>query len=266
MMEPGGQSDDSGGQLGALGEALDGVTRGVRDVVRAIPGVRQVEAQAEAGGRFIRGELKKRLDSGDPPPIPPRRPPPAIAAPRSEPPRAVSTGRPSVAQALQALLTASMRSTPEMGRRMLLEGLVGELVPDEARILSALSDGSIYALVHITEPGIGGHRHRVLENASSVGRAAGVALPEYVHLYVSHLRRMGLVESGPEDHSLKDEYDILLSEPKLRATIASRGKGPRGVRIMRRTVRISDLGRELWETAHPPQDQVNDEPPDAPPT
>jgi Abortive infection alpha len=145
---------------------------------------------------------------------------------------------------------------------MLLEVLVGELVPDEARILSALSDGSIYALVHIAEPGIGGYRHRVLENASSVGRAAGVSLPEYVHLYVSHLLRIGLVESGPEDHSLKDEYDILLSEPKLRATIAARGKGPRGVRIMRRTVRISDLGRELWETAHPPQD-LNDDPPDA---
>jgi hypothetical protein len=33
------------------------------------------------------------------------------------------------------------------------------------------------------------------------------------------------------------------------------------VRLIRRTVRISDLGRELWEAAHPPQD-LNDEPPD----
>jgi hypothetical protein len=264
MTEPGGQSDGPGGQLGGLGDALGSVTRGFRHTIRAIPGVRQVEAQAEAGERFIRGELKKRLGGADLPPIPPRRPPPAITAARSEPPRAAPSGRPPVAQTLQALLTASMRSTPASSRRLLLEGLVGELVPDEARILSALSDGSTYALVHIAEPGIGGYRHRVLENASSVGRAAGVSLPEYVYLYVSHLLRIGLVESGPEDHSLKDEYDILLSEPKLRAMIAARGKGPRGLRVMRRTVRISDLGRELWETAHPPQD-LNDEPPDARP-
>jgi hypothetical protein len=260
MTESDGQSDRPGGQLGALGEALGSLTRGFRHTVRAVPGVRQ----AEAASRLVRGELNKRLDRGESPPIPPRPPPPAITAPQSEPPRAVPTARPPVEQTLLALLTASMRSTPELSRRTLLEVLVGELVPDEARILSALSDGSIYALVDIAEPGIGSYRHRVLENASSVGRAAGVALPEYVHLYVSHLRRIGLVESGPEDHSLKDEYDILLSEPKLRATIVSRGKGPRGVRIIRRTVRISDLGRELWETAHPPQD-LKDVPPDARP-
>ena len=154
-----------------------------------------------------------------------------------------------------------MRNTPETSRRLLHEGLIAELVPDEARILSALSDGSTYALVHIAQRGIGGYGDRILENASSVGRAAGVALPEYVHLYVSHLRRAGLVESGPEDPSLKDEYDILLTEPNLLATIASVGKGPLGARIIRRTVRISDLGRELWETAHPRQ-ELDDEPPD----
>ena len=82
----------------------------------------------------------------------------------------------------------------------------------------------------LPSPGSAPHRRRVLENASSVGRAAGVALPEYVHLYVSHLRRLGLVEPGPEDQSLKDEYDILLTEPKLRATIASIGNGPLGAR------------------------------------
>ena len=94
----------------------------------------------------------------------------------------------------------------------------------------ALSDGSSYPLVHIAEPGVGSYQKLVLENASSVGRAAGVALPDRVHLYVSHLRRLGLVESGPEDHSLKDEYDILLTEPKLRETIASIGKGASGCR------------------------------------
>ncbi len=147
-----------------------------------------------------------------------------------------------------------MHDTPSESRRRLHEVLVGELVPDEARILSTLSDGSSYPLVHITRPGVGSYQKLVVENASSVGRAAGVALPDRVHLYVSHLRRLGLVEARPEDHSLKDEYDILLTEPNLRATIDAMGKGPRGARIIRRTVRMSDLGRELWEAARSPQD------------
>ena len=91
-------------------------------------------------------------------------------------------------------------------------------------------------------PESGSNQKLVPENASSVGRAAGVALPDRVHLYVSHLRQLGLVESGPENHSLKDHYEILLTEPKLRETIASIGKGPLGRRVIRRTVRISDLG------------------------
>ena len=161
---------------------------------------------------------------------------------------------------MEALLTQSMHDSPTESRRTLHEVLVSQLVPDEARILSALSDGSRYPLVHIAEPGVGSYQKTVLENASSVGRAAGVALPDRVHLYVSHLRRLGLVESGPEDHSLKDDYDILLTEPKLRAAIAATAKGPRGARVIRRTVRISDLGRELWEAARSPQNVGGDHP------
>jgi hypothetical protein len=41
--------------------------------------------------------------------------------------------------------------------------------------------------------------------------------------------------------------------------IAATGKGPRGARIIRRTVRMSDLGRELWEAARSPQDVGRDD-------
>jgi len=180
-----------------------------------------------------------------------------VAPPDGSNPRA-DVSAPTVEEKMTALLSRSMHDTPTESRRTLHEVLVGELVPDEARILSALSDGSSYPLVHIAGPGVGSYQKLVLENASSVGRAAGVALPDRVHLYVSHLRRLGLVEVGPEDHSLKDEYDILLTEPNLRALIAATGKGPRGARIIRRTVRMSDLGRELWEAARSPQDADGD--------
>ena len=250
-------------ELDAVTAALGAVTREIRRAARAIPGVALIEAQASAGERLVRREIKRRVDEFDPrkPTSEPYRPmlvaPPDGSNPRPE------VAAPSVEEKMTALLTRSVHESPSESRRTLHEVLVDELVPDEARILSALSDGSSYPLVHIAAPGVGSYQRLVLENASSVGRAAGVALPDRVHLYVSHLRRLGLVEAGPEDHSLKDEYDILLTEPNLRATIAATGKGPRGARIIRRTVRMSDLGRELWEAAQSPQDAGGDEP-DAP--
>jgi hypothetical protein len=147
------------------------------------------------------------------------------------------------------LLRRSMDNTAGDSRLELYHALLDQIVPDEARILSALSDGSTYPMVHVAEPGIGAYQRRVLENASSVGRAAGVALPDRIADYVSHLRRLGLLETGPEDASVRDEYEILLTEPVVRAAIASVGQGPRGPRIIRRTVKLSPLGLELWRAA-----------------
>jgi Abortive infection alpha len=262
MTEPGRSPPDRVGDgIDALVGAVGAVTRGMRGAFRALPGVGPVEAKAEAGERFVRTQITQRLEGPEPARVAPSSLLETTAAARTSP-RASPERRLPIDEAVRALLATSMRTTPEESRVILYEALVGELVPDEARILSALSDGSTYAMLHILEPGFGVSQKRVLENASSVGRAAGVALPEYVHLYVSHLRRLGLVEPGPEDHSLKDEYDILLTEPKLRATIASIGNGPLGARVIRRTVRISDLGRELWEAAHPPGG-VNGDPVDS---
>ena len=245
-----GQSDE----LAAVAAAVGTVTREIRRAARAIPGVTLIEAQASAGQRFLVREIKRGLDQLDPRRITSEPSGPMLVAPPDRSNTRADVSAPTVEEKMSALLSRSMHDTPSESRRTLHEVLVAELVPDEARILSALSDGSSYPLVHIAAPGVGSYQKLVLENASSVGRAAGVALPDRVHLYVSHLRRLGLVEAGPEDHSLKDEYDILLTEPNLRAMIAAIGKGPRGARIIRRTVRMSDLGRELWQAARSPQD------------
>jgi Abortive infection alpha len=246
-------------ELDAVAAAVGAVTREIRRAARAIPGVALVEAQAGAGQRFVLREIKRGLNQLDPRRLISDPPRPMLVAPADESNPPPDASAQTVEEKMTALLTRSMHDTPSDSRRTLHEVLVGELVPDEARILSALSDGSSYPLVHIAAPGVGSYQKLVLENASSVGRAAGVALPDRVHVYVSHLRRLGLVEAGPEDHSLKDAYDILLTEPNLRAMIAAMGKGPRGARIIRRTVRMSDLGRELWEAASSRQDAGGDD-------
>lgn len=152
-------------------------------------------------------------------------------------------------QLLRTLLDRSMYSAPDKSRDTLYLDLLQSLVPDEARILAALSDGSAYPVIHVAEPGTGGAPVYALKNASTVGRSAGVSLPRYTPLYLTRMLRLGLVQLGPEASSMYDEYEMLLTDSVVNIALATARRGVRAARVVRRTVRISDLGQELWEAA-----------------
>ncbi len=147
------------------------------------------------------------------------------------------------ADLLSELLAESVTQTAEQARARLHVLLLEQLVPDEARILAALSDGTAYPLVHVASRGtMGGTGPTLLENATTVGRSAGVALPEHVTAYVGHLRLLGLVTTGAERGSLSDAYEMLLTEAVV---LAAQRSNP-STRVQRRTLTISPLGQELW--------------------
>ncbi len=150
---------------------------------------------------------------------------------------------------LRSLLDRSMYTSPDKSRDALYLDLLGSLVPDEARILAALSDGSGYPVIHVAEPGTGGNPVFTLKNASTVGRSAGVSLPRYTPLYLTRMLGLGLVRMGPEAASMHDEYEMLLTDSAVNVALATARRGVRAARVIRRTVRISDLGQELWEAA-----------------
>jgi len=152
-------------------------------------------------------------------------------------------------QLMRTLLDRSMYTSPDKSRDALYLDLLGSLVPDEARILAALSDGSSYPVIHVAEPGTGGSTVYALKNASTVGRSAGVSLPRYTPLYLTRMLRLGLVRLGPEAASMYDEYEMLLTDSVVNIALATARRGVRAARVIRRTVRISDLGQELWEAA-----------------
>lgn len=252
-------------ELAAISDAVESALASILREARAIPLVRRLEAGAAAAERTLRRELSRGLDAvrgpGDPPAVtggasakgPSDR---AAAVPakagNARPPSAGARAKHAPAWAslgdiMGGLLEKSILDTPHDSRRALHWALIRELVPDEARILAALADGSVYPLIHVAEPGRGGDDQRVLENASSVGRAAGVVLVDRTHLYVGRLRRIGLVETAPQDPGLREEYEILLTDVVVRAAMAKAGRGPRSARVIRRTLRISQLGRELWD-------------------
>lgn len=128
--------------------------------------------------------------------------------------------------------------------------ILDQLVADEARLLGALSDGTASPLINVI--GRASSRAPVLQNAALIGRTANLALPSMVPAYVTHLVALGLVEIGPEDPELKTDYEVLAAETMVLRAIKESSVGPVGPKIDKRTLRLSPLGMELWQTSMQP--------------
>ena len=157
---------------------------------------------------------------------------------------------PSPSDVMRSLLDQSMYGSPSDSRNALYLALLRDILPDEARILAALSDGSAYPVIDVAEPVLGTSTAFVLTNASTVGRAAGVSLPDHTPLYVSRLVMTGLAAIGPGGgDSMYDDYEMLLTDAAVNIAMARARRGVRSARVIKRTVRITELGRELWDAA-----------------
>ena len=154
---------------------------------------------------------------------------------------------------MSGLLARALEQSTSAGKDELFHRILDQIVPDEARIISALSDGSASPLVSVhalSRAGLLGEA--LIENASLVGRTANVALPALTPTYVGHLLALGLLETGAEDTDLKDEYQILLADTAVLNAIRSGSRGPLPARVERRTVRLSALGQSLWTASMGP--------------
>lgn len=191
---------------------------------------------ASWGERQFFGFLRSRMDAVLPP-APPMPPSPAMVAE-------------SLDAKLTTLLDRAVEQSTSSSRQELFHKILDQIVPDEARIIGALSDGSASPLLNVysrTRAGLVGEV--VLENMSLIGRTAHLALPHLTPMYVSHLLSLGLVESGPEDGAMKDEYEILAADTGVLRAIKSAGRGPIPARVEKYTLRLSGLGLELWAAA-----------------
>jgi hypothetical protein len=171
----------------------------------------------------------------------PDEPLPALPAAQEAPPSD------SLGSKMRDLLDRALDQSTKGSQVELFHHILDQLVADEARIIGALSDGSASPAINVYDwtrrrtPG-----RAVLENAALIGRTANAALPEMVPTYVSHLLSLGLVEVGPEDPDLKDDYEILMAEPSVLRTIESASRGPLPAKVDKLTLTLSPLGRSLW--------------------
>jgi hypothetical protein len=181
--------------------------------------------------------LRNRMDASIPPPD------------RALPPSPLKLAE-GLDTKMRRLLERAIEQSTTSGRQELFHKILDQIVPDEARILGALSDGSASPLLHVyqrTPVGLVGEV--VLENMSLIGKTANLALPHLTPTYVSHLLSMGLVETGPEDTSMKAEYEILAADTAVLRAIKKASRGPLPARVERYTLRLSGLGIELWSAA-----------------
>lgn len=149
--------------------------------------------------------------------------------------------------AMAQLLNRSTNLDRDHAREYLYAIILRQLTPDEARIMSALSDGSPFPLVDVVErQGLGSGRV-VLRNASTVGKAAGVTLFDHVPAYVSRLVGLGLADVDDEVPALATQYEILLTDESVRAA----EELVKRARFVRHALRISPLGHAFWQACDP---------------
>lgn len=151
---------------------------------------------------------------------------------------------------LGRLLRQAVDQSTASGQNELFHKLLDQLVPDEARIMAALSDGSSSPVVTVLRRGRAGSAGEiVLENMSLVGKTANLALASQVPTYVSHLLALGLVELGPHDPNMDIDFEILCADPAVLRAIKIASRGPVSARIEKHVLRLSGLGMSLWATA-----------------
>ncbi|MDX1802761.1 MAG: Abi-alpha family protein [Alcanivorax sp.] len=231
------------------GAQIVGVDRSL--ATRLMTRARQVMARAP-GGHFMLGQaravedvlvqhLKVRLDDmGGHYYLP---------APSQRLEGAVS-GAPVVALSARfaALSEQSLNQTPDSANQALFSRIVNQLVPDEARILTAISDGSGIAVSHLLAISrFKGKSHRMMEFLSRIGNESGVMLADMVPCYLRHLYSLGLLDSGPEDSRQTAKYEAIENGSDVRKACEQiRRDSKLNPVFIRETVQLSEFGKAFW--------------------
>jgi hypothetical protein len=225
------------------------LTRSGWGLARRLPGGQALQREVQRLQDAALTEVRRILDVPEAPPE---------SGVSSEEQRAImliqnSNGRDPLRSAMNELLERSVEPDRSASRDYLYGNIISQLVPDEARILAALSDGSLYAAGDVVAKQLGRSNPRVIvANVSTVGRSAGVVSPDNVPTYLTRLHGFNVVEFSPPDDSIAVQYDILATDSTVQAaeaTIEARKLG--SPRLIRKTLSISPFGREFWSATDP---------------
>lgn len=229
---------------GPLGR-LQTMAAQARSIADRVPGKDFAVRQARVAEDLVVEELRRRLErqEGTPGGVS------ADAAPQD----LVHTEHGTPGEAFQSLMDRAFDQKPDTAATSLYLRLVKQLLPDEARILAALSNGEPTAICHLEASNrLGTESIPVLLNVNRVGHEAGVMLAARSPYYIGNLRDMGLVDTGHEDKTLANRYELIESDSAVRAAWGQIEQNMKlRPRLTRATAYISPLGQDLWQACYP---------------
>lgn len=213
----------------------------LRRLLGSLPGATYAEDQLQQAEDVVLRELKARLDR-----VSRKSQRSDVAEGGSHPAAPGDAENPG--DTMTRLLAESVAQTKEQAENSVYVRLLGELLPDEARIVAALSDGEPHALVHVGHgPPVGSLTQQVAPNLSALGRAAQVRALDHVPHYIDHLRALGLVRIGPGLRELALKYQIIENDKPVRELVQDLNQtSGKHVRFSRHSLRITALGEGLW--------------------
>jgi len=129
------------------------------------------------------------------------------------------------------------------------ERILGELAPDEARILRLLATDGAQASVDVRNAGaLKKESELVAAGLNMVGPAAGCRSIGRVPAYLNNLERLGLIWFSREAVSDEGRYQVLEAQPEVLDAMRRAG---RGRRIVRRSISLTPLGIDFCKACLP---------------
>ena len=129
--------------------------------------------------------------------------------------------------------------------------ILDELAPDEARILRLLVERGPQPLVDVQSVAPLGGSRRVGRRLSLIAENAGILHPERMQAYLDNLVRLGLARISREPVADESAYQVLAAQPDVAEALEKAGGGVRGKRIVRLSLRLTDLGELFCESVLP---------------
>ena len=171
---------------------------------------------------------------------------PARAGERGEPPRGPSAL--SLREQGAALLRQSNDVEHPDETHPAFARILGELAPDEGRILRMLAVDGPHPAVDVRSAGMAGiGSAKIASNLNMVGALAGCRHVERVQAYLENLQRLGLIWFSHEVVADPIRYQVLEAQPAVMQAMKRAGR----VKTVHRSIRLTEFGSDFCRACLP---------------
>lgn len=173
----------------------------------------------------------------------------ALGLPHPTPPRAATVAELRARGAELLARSADVHFVEDM--HPAYERILGELAPDEARILRFLMKEGPQPTVDVrTNRPLGIGSELIEAGLSMIGRQAGVRRLDRTNAYLNNLFRLGLVWFSREEVE-PSRYQVVEVQPEVQEAMARAGRAPKTVR---RSVHLTPFGEDFCHLCLPLDD------------